>query len=234
MKRGLDQARSAGIAVAAHECLRPFGTQWLIQSKRGFEPCPWAFDLAHFAPIRRHDRVLDLGCGVGPLMVAISIIEPELKAIVGVELNHGRASQARRNIELNQLPAAMVLRADIRQLPLPSAFDLVVANPPFYPMGWGRQKTDHGQLSATHELTGNLGDFMRAAQLSMRDHGHLVIIYDSSRLAYLLGELPKFGLMAKRIRLLEDDRGKSSRVLVLAGRGGTGLVVDTQKSMNLG
>ena len=101
-------------------------------------------------------------------------------------------------------------------------------------MGWGRQSSHEDQLSATHELNGTLQDFIGAARRAMKEDGHLVLIYDSSRLETLLRALPSHGLLAKKMRFLEDDRGKASRVLVLAGRGGAGLAVDTHRSMNLG
>jgi tRNA1(Val) A37 N6-methylase TrmN6 len=167
-------------------------------------------------------------------MVALSVVEPRLKGLIGIELDKVRASQAQRNITLNQLQDSMVVRADIRALPIPAAFDLVVANPPFYPLGWGRQSTDENQLSATHELNGNLMDFIGAARTAMREDGHLVLVYDSSRVETLLRTLPSYGLLAKKMRFLEDDRGKASRVLVMAGRGGAGLAVDIHRSMNLG
>ena len=63
MNAGREYAHHLGVDVLPNERVRTFGSHWLIQSKRGFEPCPWAFDLAHFTPMRTHDRVLDLGCG---------------------------------------------------------------------------------------------------------------------------------------------------------------------------
>jgi tRNA1(Val) A37 N6-methylase TrmN6 len=215
-----------GLTLRRGERVHPFGDGWLIAARGGFEPCPWSFELAKFCQPRIRDRVLDLGCGAGPLLVALGQLYPQLGLRVGIELLTQRADQAQRNLTMQRVGKFGVIRGDIRNIPVPSAFDLVVVNPPFYPPGWGRVSEDPSVAQATHALNGDVTDFVRAAARALAPHGAVVIVFDSNRLADLLLAISCAGLMTKRMRFLDDDRGKPSRVLVQAGRDGAGIVVE--------
>lgn len=215
--------RALGLGLRAGEQVVPFGDGWLIRDKGGFTPCPWAFELAEFAAPAPGERVLDLGCGGGVLLCALAQVEPGVRA-VGVELGPA-VDQARRNLLLNAVPAVAV-RGDVRALPVaPRAFDLVVSNPPFYPVTWGRESADAQVHAATHAVHGDVADFARAARDSLAPHGRAVFVYDSGQLPALLLALQAAGLRPRAARFLDDDRGRPARVLIAAHRG-AGMAVD--------
>lgn len=229
MRAGLAEARRRGIPVHADEVVEPFGSGWQIRDKRGFRPCPWAVDLARFAPLRGGDRVLDLGCGNGVLLRAIGDVCPEVRLRVGVELAARASGQAARNARLDDHGGFGVVRADLRRLPLRPRFDLVVANPPFYPPDWGRRSAHAAVDRSTHALHGDVADFARAAAHALVPHGQAAFVFDSDHLTALLLAMSGAGLTPRAMRFLDDDRGRPSRVLVRASRGGTGLAVDRQQ-----
>lgn len=202
------------------------GEGWLIRSRKGFRPCPWAFQLARACPGRPGDRVVDLGTGTGVLLVALAQVHPDLGPMLGLELDPISADQARRNLRLAGRPATVGL-ADIRQPPIPrGAFDLVVSNPPFYPKGWGRESENTRSHRATHSLHGDIVDFAQAAAWAISDRGRVVFVYDAASTAALLLAFDAAGLIVKSLCFLEDDRGQPARVLAVAGRGGGGLTVE--------
>ncbi len=206
-------------ARRAGEVVEAFGDGHLIRARRGFRPCRWAFDVARFAPARAGDRVLDLGCGVGVLLCALRQLHPDLGACVGVEIDSAEVGRAARNLD------GRVVRGDVRALPVaPRAFDLVLANPPFYPAGWGR--SSRGREGATHALAGDVGDFAKAAEQALSPHGRVVFVYDAGHLTTLLLAFAGAGLTVRRLRFLDDDRRRPARVLALAGRDGGGLAVE--------
>lgn len=226
MSRGRRFAKQLGVPVGAREVVVPFGEGWMLRDRGGFEPCPWAFDLARFAPARPGDRVLDLGCGGGVLLWALGAVHPELGPRLGLELWAPYLSQARRNAKLQSASRIAFARADIRALPTRPAFDLVVANPPFYPPGWGRESARGEVHRATHALHGDCSDFTRAAARALAPHGRVILVYDAGRTAELLLALAAAELVVRRLRFLYDDRGLPARVLAEAGRDGGGLTVE--------
>ena len=227
MRAGLKEAQRLGIHVHRHETIRPLGDGgWLIADRDGFTPCPWAVELAQFSPVRRGDRIVDLGCGAGALAVAIAQAQPEIESVLGVEIDFEYAEQGVRNLQLNGMSRSTIIRGDIRAVPLRPAFDVVVTNPPFYPPDWGRQSRDPRVAKATHAMNGDITDFVMAAARIMKPTGLLTLVYDSGRLAEALMALSSQKLTAKKIRFLDDDRGYPARVLILAGPGSSGVYVD--------
>ncbi len=221
--------RDAITRVGPHEERVPFGDGHLIRNRRGFRPCPWAFELARFAPIRSTDRVLDLGCGGGILLCAVGQVHGETTLRVGVEFDRAAADQARRNLAADPFGPTGVLRADVRSLPLRPQFQVVVSNPPFYPAGWGRQSAHSATAAATHALHGDVNHFMAAAAAALTPGGQVVVVYDAGQLPHLLLAMADAKLTPRRLRFLDDDRGKPARALILAGRDGAGLTVERQR-----
>jgi tRNA1(Val) A37 N6-methylase TrmN6 len=220
------EAAALGVTIGREERMGAFGTGRLISVRGGFEPCPWAFDLARFTPARPGDRVLDLGTGGGALLIALSQVYPELGPRLGVEFDREACDQARRNAILAGRTYA-VARADVRARPFaPRAFDLVISNPPFYARGWGRESADARVHASTHAVYGGVDHFAQAAAHALAPHGRVVFVFDAGQLPALLLAFSGAGLTVRAMRFLRDDRGNPARVLVLAGRDGGGLAVD--------
>ena len=94
--------------------------------------------LAAFASVRRGDRVCDLGCGAGALLLLLAARVSPL-VLSGVEYCPEDASLARRNLSENGLEGAICtgdLRAVCKTLPA-GGFSLAISNPPYFKAGSG-------------------------------------------------------------------------------------------------
>ena len=94
--------------------------------------------LAAFASVRRGDRVCDLGCGAGALLLLLAARVSPL-ALSGVEYCPEDAAMARQNLAENGLEGAICtgdLCAVCKTLPA-GGFSLAISNPPYFKAGSG-------------------------------------------------------------------------------------------------
>ena len=167
-------------------------------------------------------RLLDVGCGVGAVMLAAASRRPEI-VVVGVESDPAAAALARENITLNEFDTrATVIDGDVgapfSRLGLP-AFDAVVSNPPFFddPAALrGPAPAKAAAWIAPEGLAAWLGFLSKAA----REGGSITVIHRADRLADILAGLsPKAGSFQIRpIHPFADAPAK--RVLVRAVKTG--------------
>ena len=172
--------------------------------------------LAAFATVRRGDRVCDLGCGAGALLLLLAARESTLE-LSGVEISPEDGVLCRRNLEENGLAGAVYtgeLQAVCKTLPA-GGFSLVVANPPYFKAGSGAD----GGSARTEEAA--LEDWCAAAGRLVKNGGRFALVHRPERLAELFAALTTHGLEPKRLALLQHRADTPpSAVLVEAVRQG--------------
>lgn len=99
--------------------------------------------LADFARVFSGARVCDLGCGCGALGLLL-LAKCETLQVTGVEIQEPAARCAAENAAQNGLSQFSVLHGDLREyrtlLPA-NGFDIVVSNPPYYPVSAAPRRT---------------------------------------------------------------------------------------------
>lgn len=175
--------------------------------------------LAHFVTIGDQvQRVADLGSGSGVLAFLLKYREPRLQ-VVGFEIQEEFHQLALRNLALNREMADLSFeQMDVRDIPariLPESFDLVIANPPYYPLGTGHLPDRPGRAMARHELAGTLADFIESAAWLAPYGARLAMVLPSGRFYEALGFLKgvQFGL--KRVRFVIPKEGQPSHLALL-------------------
>lgn len=166
--------------------------------------------LGEFCTLRPGDRVLDLGCGAGLLLLLCAGRCPGLE-LTGVELDPSAEEQARANLRENGL-SGQILTGDLRQLPLPQGVDLVLSNPPWYPGGRGGE-------AKVESCT--LPQLCAAAAKSLGPKGRFALVHRPERLCDLLTCLRQAGLEPKRLQFCRSRPDKPPyAVLIEAAKGG--------------
>jgi 16S rRNA (guanine1207-N2)-methyltransferase len=103
-------------------------------------------------------RVLDLGCGYGPIGIVAARLALRGSALL-VDSDIRATRLAQRNLELNDVTNAEVILGDAwHDLPAKSHFDLVVSNPP------------------THSGREVLDDFVEGAYRVLRPRGQMYMV----------------------------------------------------------
>lgn len=169
--------------------------------------------LGEFCTLKSGQRVLDLGCGAGLLLLLAARREPGTE-LFGVEHDPHAAALARENLKENGL-AGTILTADFTQAALPSGFDLVLANPPWYPQGSG------GVGGAGRMESCPLPELCAVAAKALKSKGRLALCGPAERLVDLLTAFRGAGLEPKRLRFCRHRRDKKpSAVLAEGVKGG--------------
>ena len=180
--------------------------------------------LADFVNIGSRRKGIDLGCGSGVLPLLL-MSKSERLHMTGLEINPEAAKTAEANLEANKLAErGSIVTGDIRlckELFKSGEFDLVVANPPYFAEGSGKQSTDEAKAAARTETMCTLGEVCRAAAYLCRTGGVFCLVHRAERLCDVLCILRESGLEPKRLRTVAHDASKEpSLILVEARRGG--------------
>ena len=177
--------------------------------------------LSAFARLQGAPRCADLGCGAGLLLVLLGSRCPAAR-LTGVELNADAAEVARQNLAANG-HSAHILTGDLRQhralLPA-GGFDLVIANPPYYPVASGAAAADSARAAARSERTCTLQQLCAAAAWLCRTGGAFCLVHKPERLSELCVCMTQAGLEPKRLRFVCSRAGAAPSLILMEGRRG--------------
>lgn len=183
--------------------------------------------LAAFATLRPGWRVLDLGCGVGVLLLLLAERCGRL-TLDGVELFGESAALAQENLRRNCLDGT-VLHADLRdQAPFREGhYDLAISNPPYFSHHTGFV-AEGARGMARSELTCTLPELCQAASRRLKSGGRFAVCLRPERLCDLLEAMRGAGIEPKRLRFVQARTEKAPRLVLAEGirQGGVGLQVE--------
>ena len=197
----------------------------LFQSKNGYRLSVDALLLTYFVCTGKAvRRGVDLGTGCGVVGLGL-LLAQWVDAVVGVEIQPRLAALASQNAELNQLNTRFqVVTGDLRDQHhglTASNFDLVVSNPPFWPMGTGRPPANEERRLACHESHGDIYDWMSsAARLLNQKRGRFALVFPSQRLDDLFDALGAAHLHISRLRPVHPTAGADAELVLVEARWG--------------
>ena len=185
--------------------------------------------LADFATLRRGDKVCDLGCGAGALLLLLAGRQSTLE-LSGVEISPEDSAMASKNLEKNGLTGE-IYTGDVRQVckTLPAGgFSLVISNPPYFRAGSG------GDGGAARMEEATLTDWCAAAGRLVKNGGRFALVHRPERLAELFAALQNSGLEPKRLQLIQhkEDTPPSAGLGEAVRQGRPGLEVLPVRLMN--
>jgi len=125
-----------------------------------------------------HARVLDLGCGIGSVLLMVGWALPDAN-LVGIEAQQESIALAHRNLELNeQQGRATVVHGDLRDSELLDrlgTFDLVTGTPPYFDPLRATPCSDAQRAAAKFELRGGIEHYALAAARTLAPEGRFVV-----------------------------------------------------------
>lgn len=178
---------------------------------------------AHFAASvmaqRRPARLLDLGCGIGSVLLLLAWRFPEAR-VVGLEAQAVSAALARRSIAWNGVAERCEVHdGDLRDaaaLAGEAPFDLITGTPPYFPRGTGLE-SDHVQRGPCRfEHRGGIEDYARAAARHLAADGVFVACGPTSQAERIGRAVSDAGLTLTRWRDVIPREGKPPLFSVFA------------------
>ncbi len=157
----------------------------LLQRRRGhrfsIDDLMTAWVAARIAAARPPLRVLDLGAGIGSVLLMVAHHAGDAQ-LVGIEAQETSFALLRKNVERNGLMERSTLllgdlRSRVHELEA-GAFDLVTGTPPYLPVGTASPSPDPQRAAARLELRGGIEAYLVAAAHALSPGGLAVVCAD--------------------------------------------------------
>lgn len=168
-------------------------------------------------------RCLDLGCGIGSVLLLVLWRFPEARG-VGVEAQPQSAALARRSLRYNGADG----RAEVRSADLRSAealapderFDLVTGSPPYLEHGEGRRSDRPQRGPCRFEDRGGVADYLAAASAHLAPGGVAAWVHATRYRAGNLAAAAAAGLGSIAVREVRFRQGRESLISLFTARAG--------------
>ena len=160
-------------------------------------------------------RVLELGSGIGSvgMMAAWRLTGARF---VTIEAQRESVRLARKSAAYNGLLGRFDIRhADFREphvLAADERFDLVLASPPYFPVGAGLEGDHPQKVACRFELRGDINDYARVAAGHLEPGGFFACVYPEERRAWLESGARGAGLAIVRRRPVVFREGEAPLV----------------------
>lgn len=190
----------------------------LLQDTEEFRLTRDALELSAFATLRSGDRVCDLGCGVGNLLIPLAA-RAEGLTLDGVELRARAAALCRENLDRNGLNGTIVTGDlnDCHEVLPALSYDLVAANPPYFSAASGLVSPNRAKATARTEGTYTLASACAAARRLCVSGGHFTLCLRPERLAELFAAMKETGFEPKRLQLVQTSAEKAPNLALVEG-----------------
>lgn len=179
--------------------------------------------LADFINTNGARRGVDLGCASGAVALLL-LAKDERVHMTGLELVGEAAELARENMAQNAYAErSRIITGDIRrhrELFTAGEFDLVAANPPYFPVNSGKLAPNSARAKARGETDCTLEDICAAAAFLCRTGGSFYLVHKPERLSELFCLMTKYGLEPKRLRLVCHKASSAPSLVLAEGRRG--------------
>ncbi|MCP3898607.1 MAG: methyltransferase domain-containing protein [Desulfobacteraceae bacterium] len=176
--------------------------------------------VAHFPDFLKGDTILDLGCGCGVIgLIVLYRWRHLVSHLTGVEIQPALLNLAKENMTMNGYEKySNFIEGDIRAIRKcvdAESFSKVICNPPFYTTTEGRGSHNEEAFIARHQLLADLNQILQAAKFSVKNKGHVVIIYPAEKVAALLHMMIQNSLEPKRMQMIYSYKNQSEAKLVV-------------------
>ncbi|MCL2633038.1 MAG: methyltransferase [Oscillospiraceae bacterium] len=179
--------------------------------------------LGEFTGNVKNKTVCDLctGCGIIP------IILHNAKKIYAVEIQEEAIELLTKTKQENNLNIK-IIKGDLRNIPdleIPrESVDIVTANPPYYTLNSGHERSSAAQKSARYDSTCTIEDVVNSSAYLLKFGGELKMCMTSERLTDVVSVMRSYKIEPKEITFISGKNNKA-RLFLISGKKGAGVGV---------
>ncbi len=196
----------------------------IIQNDDVFSFSTDALLLAHLTPLKKKDKVIDIcsGNGIIPLLLSHRTNMP----IEAIEIQPQLVDMAKRSVQYNKLEEQICMyQMDIKSVKqnfIPSQFDVVTCNPPYFRANQEYQHLKEAHRIARTEVLCTFLDCVQSANHLLKQGGKMVVVQRADRLIDVLSDMRTVGIEPKVIYPIysSPDKPNAITVVVVGIKGG--------------
>lgn len=168
--------------------------------------------LGKFIDIKHKDRVLDIGCNNGVLMLYAARFSP--KELCGIDLFEEVIEVAKENLNRYQIPAQFSC-ASIEKYDN-GKFDKLICNPPYFTTKNRELQNQNRYIcAARHESSLTLDVLFQNSRRLMKDTASLYLVHRASRFSEIIEVARKYHLKAKRVQLCYPSHSQNAKSVLI-------------------
>ena len=193
----------------------------LFQPLDGYRANMDSILLAASIEAKAGQSILELGCGVGTVLLSLMARVGDLK-VVGIEIQKRYAELAARNAEYNGFKAT-ILECNLTSIPITAKnlkYDHVILNPPFYTLSDSMRLAQGEKDIAKRELNTPLDDWLDVAVKRCSVNGSIVLIHQAKKLGHILRGIDSF-MGDIKILPISSFKGKNANRVIVKGKKGS-------------
>ncbi len=176
--------------------------------------------LAAAVTAQNTEKVLELGSGVGAVMLALATREADIR-ITGVELQQDLSDLCSHNIALNHFAGRLIaLKGDVAKLPdsFKDFYDHVMMNPPFHEeKGHDKSPNQIKAIANTESLDAALSVWIESAYNALKGGGQLTLIHRADRQDEII-ECTKQYFSTISIKPIISKQGKDAKRIIMIAK----------------
>lgn len=189
----------------------------IIQSDDVFSFSTDALLLAHFTPISKYSKVMDLCSGNGIIPLLLS--HRTTAQIDAIEIQPELSHMAKRSIMLNHLQNQIHIETmdlkEVTKTHQPSQYDIVTCNPPYFRMNQSYQHLKEAHRIARHEVMCTVDDCIKSAKHLLKEGGKYVMVIRADRLMDGLISMRNHRIEPKKIYNIYSNRSKPYAITIV-------------------
>lgn len=188
----------------------------LIQRKDMFCVSLDTILLSNFIKIKPSTKII-IDFGTNNAAIPIILATKFQGKIIGIEIQKAAVDIALENVKLNDLENKItVIHEDIKIYAQKEKVDLIVCNPPFFPLSdKSKVKTQPLKIPARHEVYINLEEIIASASRLLRNKGQLAIINSVERMNETLLLLKKYQITPKKLQIVYPKINHAANVFLI-------------------